>query len=110
VVAVGRGCVDEDGGFEMGNLLGEFRGELVQALDFDLRRRNSSFEFIGYAPGETVVAAQGISVGDEEDAGGHGVWFRRGAMLHQSIVAACIQELDKRPSEGNKLLDSPTCF
>jgi hypothetical protein len=64
-----RDSIHEDYGFRPANTFGEFGGELMDADHLDLRGRILPFQPACRTPGEAVVRAHRISVGDDEDAG-----------------------------------------
>ena len=63
--------IDEDHCGGMANGLCQLGSKLVQAQDFYFGAGKLPFQRVGRAPGEPVVAAEGIAVGENEDAG-HG--------------------------------------
>src|SRR5580693_5115812 len=68
-LAVTRGRIDKDHTFSMACGLGQLRAQLVQRNNFDFAGEELSLQHFGCPPGCAIVAAQGISICNDEHAG-----------------------------------------
>ena len=110
------GRINEKNEFVVLGRVREFWGELMQSNDFDFGFRESLRENIGGAPGNAVIAAQRVSVGDDEDAGHvQGKQFvilratalrgtlRHSPCLRQSKGTVVLHEVQDLPSTASQI-------
>ena len=67
--AIAAGRIDEDDSSIVAHSIGQFRCQLMETMDIDGSVREFRREGIGGAPGDTVIRAHRISVGDDENVG-----------------------------------------
>ena len=69
---VDTGGIDEEHEFVLANCVGNIRGELMQTTDLYFLSGKLVLQNLGGMPSDSVVAAERIAVGDDEDARTHG--------------------------------------
>src|SRR5271165_217521 len=67
-LSIGGSSVHENNGVGPADSFCQLRSELMQAQNFDFPGRELYFQRVGHTPGQAVVGAQRIPVGDDEHA------------------------------------------
>jgi len=86
---IGGSGVYKDDGVHLADPFCQLWSELVQAQNFNLAGRKLGFQRIGHAPGKAVIRAQGIPIGNDEQADSPSLRRRRQARIVSTGQGAC---------------------